>query len=55
MGAVSDAAGIQVAYVVICGIGIIATIGMLWAARYFNADYNRAREIDRSMGIAERS
>ncbi len=51
MGAVSDAAGIQIAYVAISAIGILATIGMLWAARNFNADYNRAREIDRSMGM----
>jgi len=51
MGAVSDAAGIQVAFVVISAIGILATIGMLWVARHFNADYNRAREIDRSMGM----
>ena len=51
MGAVSDAAGIQVAYIVISAIGIVATIGMLWAARHFNADYGRARDIDRSMGL----
>ena len=49
MGAVSDAAGIQMAYVVICGIGIISTLGLLWASRSFNADYNRAREIDRTI------
>jgi len=51
MGAVSDAAGIQIAYIVISAIGIVATIGMLWAARHFNADYGRARDIDRSMGL----
>ena len=51
MGAVSDAAGIQAAYIVICAIGIVATIGLLWAARHFNADYSRARDIDRSMGL----
>ncbi len=51
MGAVSDAAGIQAAFIAISAIGIVATIGLLWAARYFNADYNRAREIDRSMGM----
>lgn len=51
MGAVSDAAGIQMAFVVISLIGIIATIGMIWAARHFNADYFSAREIDRSMGL----
>jgi MFS family permease len=49
MGAVSDVAGIQMAYVVISAIGIISTIGLLWASRSFNADYNRACEIDRSM------
>jgi MFS family permease len=49
MGAVSDAAGIQMAYVVICGIGIISTIGLLWASRSFNADYTRARDIDRTI------
>ena len=52
MGAVSDAAGIQMAYVVLSGIGILSTVGLLWAARSFNADYNRAREVDRSMGLA---
>lgn len=51
MGAVSDVAGIQAAYLVICAIGIIATIGLLWAVRHFNADYGRARDIDRSMGL----
>ncbi len=49
MGAVSDAAGIQMAYIVICGIGIVSTLGLLWAARSFNADYQRATEVDRAM------
>ncbi len=52
MGAVSDAAGIQIAYVVLSAIGILSTVGLLWAARNFNADYNRAHEVDRSMGLA---
>jgi MFS family permease len=51
MGAVSDAAGIQIAYVVLSAIGILSTLGLLWSARYFNADYQRAHEIDRSMGL----
>jgi len=55
MGAVSDVAGIQYAYVVICTIGIIASLGLLWACRHFNADYQRARDIDRSMGLLESS
>ena len=50
MGAVSDAAGIQMAYVVLSGIGILSTVGLLWASRSFNADYQRATEVDRSMG-----
>jgi MFS family permease len=52
MGAVSDAAGIQTAYVVLSAIGILSTVGLLWASRSFNADYNRAHEIDREMGLA---
>jgi MFS transporter, Spinster family, sphingosine-1-phosphate transporter len=55
MGAVSDAAGIQMAYVVICGIGIISTLGLWWASRSFNVDYQRAREIDQRMGLAAES
>jgi len=55
MGAVSDAAGIQYAYIVICAIGIVASLGLLWACRHFNADYQRARDIDRSMGLLEKS
>jgi len=55
MGAVSDAAGIQMAYVVISAIGIISTLGLLWAARSFNADYQRATEVDRSMGLLKDS
>ncbi|MCX6002419.1 MAG: MFS transporter [Chloroflexi bacterium] len=51
MGAISDVSGIQIAYVVLCGIGFISTLGMLWASRSFNADYQRANEIDRSMGL----
>ncbi|TSA54526.1 MAG: MFS transporter [Dehalococcoidia bacterium] len=51
MGALSDAAGIQMAYVVLSAIGILSTVGLLWAARSFNADYSRARDIDRSMGL----
>lgn len=51
MGAVSDAAGIQMAYVVLSGIGILSTVGLLWASRSFNADYQRAFEVDRSMGL----
>jgi MFS family permease len=50
MGAVSDAAGIQMAYVVLSGIGFLSTVGLLWAARSFNTDYQRATEVDRSMG-----
>jgi len=52
MGAVSDAAGIQMAYVAICGIGIISTLGLWWASRSFNVDYQRARETDQRMGLA---
>jgi len=55
MGAVSDAAGIQYAYIVICAIGIVASLGLLWACRHFNADYQRARDVDRSMGLLEKS
>jgi len=51
MGAVSDASGIQIAYVVLSGIGFISTLGMLWASRSFNADHQRAFEVDRSMGL----
>jgi MFS family permease len=51
MGAVSDAAGIQIAYVVLSGIGILSTVGLLWASRSFNTDCQRANEIDRSMGL----
>lgn len=53
MGAVSDAAGIQNAYIVICAIGIASSLGLLWACRHFNADYQRARDVDRSMGLLE--
>jgi len=28
---------------------------LLWACRHFNADYKRARDIDRSMGLLEES
>jgi len=55
MGAVSDAAGIQMAYVVISAIGILSSLGLLWACRYFNNDYNHARGIDRSMGLLQES
>jgi MFS family permease len=55
MGAVSDAAGIQMAYVVISGIGMVSTLGLLWASRSFNADYRRAYEVDRSMGLLKDS
>ncbi|TSA53989.1 MAG: MFS transporter [Dehalococcoidia bacterium] len=55
MGAVSDAAGIQYAYIVICAIGIVGSLGLLWASRHFNADYQRARDVDRSMGLLEKS
>jgi MFS family permease len=55
MGAVSDAAGIQYAYIAICAIGIVASLGLLWACRHFNADYQRARDVDRSMGLLETS
>jgi MFS family permease len=51
MGAVSDVAGIQIAYVVLSAIGLVSTAGLLWAARSFNADHNRAQEIDRNMGL----
>ena len=51
MGAVSDVAGIQIAYIVLSGIGIISTIGLLWASRSFNADHQLAFEVDRSMGL----
>jgi MFS family permease len=54
-GAVSDAAGIQMAYVVLCGIGILSTVGLFWASRSFNADYQRAFEVDRSMGLLKDS
>jgi MFS family permease len=53
MGAVSDVAGIQWAYIVMCAIGIVASLGLLWACRHFNADYQRARDIDQSMGLLE--
>jgi len=55
MGAVSDAAGIQMAYVAISAIGIISTLGLLWASRSFNADHQRAFEVDRSMGLLKDS
>jgi MFS family permease len=53
MGAVSDAAGIQIAYVVLSAIGLLSTVGLLWATRSFNADHDRAYEVDRSMGLVE--
>jgi len=53
MGAVSDVAGIQYAYIAICAIGMVASLGLLWACRHFNADYQRARDVDRSMGLLE--
>jgi len=55
MGAVSDAAGIQMAYVAISAIGIVSTLGLLWASRSFNADHQRAFEVDRSMGLLKDS
>jgi len=53
MGAISDAAGIQIAYVVIGVIGILGTVGMLWVSRHYNSDYQNARDIDRSMGLLD--
>ena len=53
MGAVSDAAGIQIAYVVLSAIGLLSTVGLLWATRSFNAEHDRAYEVDRSMGLVE--
>jgi MFS family permease len=55
MGSVSDVAGIGNAYIVLCAIGIVASIGLLWACRHFNSDYQSARDIDRSMGLLETS
>jgi MFS family permease len=55
MGSVSDVAGIGNAYIVLCAIGIVASVGLLWACRHFNADYQRARDVDRSMGLLETS
>jgi hypothetical protein len=43
------------AYVVLSGIGFLSTVGLLWAARSFNTDYQRAFEIDRSMGLLKNS
>jgi MFS family permease len=53
MGAVSDAVNIQTSFLVISGIGFLSSFGYLWSSKYFNADYHRARDVDRAMGLLE--
>jgi len=53
MGAVSDAVNIQTSFLIISGIGFLSSFGYLWSSKYFNADYHRAREVDRAMGLLE--